>query len=178
MKRPASPNLLRLLPLIVVLFLACAAPLRAHDTYEVTMTATIRPATMDLVLTFAGATALRLTDAPPLRAPLTPEHFAALRPKLTAAASELFALTSAQKTLALRTTALRLTEENDIEFTLTYPRPAAGPLQFRPAFLARLGEGYGGLLEVADTAGHHLGWEMILSEKDAPTVTVPPAPAP
>ena len=175
MNHPASPHLLRIL---VALLLACATSLRAHDTYEVTMTATIRPATMDLVLTFAGATALRLTDAPPLRAPLTPEQFTALRPKLTAVAAELFALTSAQKLLALRTTTLRLTEENDIEFTLTYPRPAAGPLKFRPAFLARLGEGYGGLLEVADTAGHHLVWEMILSEKDTPMVTVPPVPTP
>ena len=77
---------LSLVASLFALALACATPLRAHDTYEVTMTATIRPATMELVLTFAGATALRLTDAPPLRAPLTPEQFTALRPKLAAVA--------------------------------------------------------------------------------------------
>ena len=59
MNRSISLHLFRL---IVVLFLACVAPLRAHDTYEVTMTATIRPTTMDLVLTFAGATPAAFTN--------------------------------------------------------------------------------------------------------------------
>jgi len=57
--RPISPHLLRL---IVVLFLACVAPLRAHDTYEVTMTANLRPTTMDLVFTFAGVTPTAFTN--------------------------------------------------------------------------------------------------------------------
>ena len=170
----------RILTLPCALLLACvAAPTHAHDAGELTMTATVRVTQLDLIVTLAAPTAARLLDpSSESPAPITAATFPALRDRLIAAATAHFftlttAPTTAPRRLALRSVTVALTEENDLAFTLLYPRPAPGPLHLRANVFSRLGPGHGGILECADTAGHHLGWEFLSSDKPALTVVVP-----
>ena len=74
---------------------------------------------------------------------------------------------------------VEFTEENDIAFKVIYPRPPPGRLHFHGAFLKKLGEGYGGIIEINDAAGLNLGWEQLSAENPNFEITVPAAkPAP
>ena len=168
--RPALPTF--------VLALLFAAPAAAHDPYEVTMNATARPAQLELVVTMSSPNATSLLAPGTARRRLTPQDFSAFHARLVAAGPGLFALTAATAPLPARTTRARLTEENDVEFTLVFPRPVAGPLVFRAAFFARLGEGCGGTLDVSDTSGRHLGSAQLSTAQDSLALSLPaPSPA-
>lgn len=169
----------RLLTLAVTLLATTVTSARAHEAGELTMIATVRATQLDLVVTLAASTAARLLDpsaeTPP---PVTPARFPTVRDRLIAVATAHFftfttAPTTAPRRLALRTVTVALTEENDLAFTLRYPRPAAGPLHLRATVFARLGPGHGGVLECTDTAGHHLGWDQLSPEKPALTIVIP-----
>jgi hypothetical protein len=169
----------RLLTLAVTLLATIVTSARAHEAGELTMIATVRATQLDLVVTLATSTAARLLDpsaeTPP---PVTPATFPTVRERLIAVATAHFftfttAPTTAPRRLALRTVTVALTAENDLAFTLLYPRPAAGPLHLRAIVFARLGPGHGGILECTDTAGHHLGWDQLSPEKPALTIVIP-----
>lgn len=125
----------------------------------------------------AESTALRLIDPHAKIVALVPENFATHRPRLAAEAGALYVLTAGRKPLAPRQIAVVLTDENDVAFKVIYPRPAAGRLHFHAAFLRKLGQGYGGILEASDTLGNHLGWEQLSSENPNVEIVIP-APAP
>jgi hypothetical protein len=169
----------RLLTLAVTLLAATITSARAHEAGELTMTATVRATQLDLAVTLAASTAARLLDPSAQPPPsVTPATFPAVRERLLAVATAHFftlttAPTTAPRRLALRTVTVALTEENDLAFTLLYPRPAAGPLHIRATVFLRLGPGHGGILECTDTAGHHLGWDQLSPEKPALTVVIP-----
>ena len=150
-----------------------AAPARAHDPYECWTAATLRADELTLVITMAQSTALRLID-PQVRVPaLTPENFATHRPRLEQEARTLYVLTSGRQPLATPKVEVELTGENDVVFKAAYPRPAPGRLHFHAAFLKKLGDGYGGMLEVSDIGNRHLGWDQLWSESPNFEVTVP-----
>lgn len=163
--------------LFLSVFLAFfAVPLaRAHDPFEAFHTAILRPDRLDLTVTMAQSTALRLIDPVSTAriASLTPENLATHRPRLLRAATSLFIITSVRKPLTARAPTVELTDENDVIFRVTYPRPAAGPLYFSAAYLKKLGDGYGGILEVNDAADKNLGWEQLLWARPNFEVTVP-----
>jgi hypothetical protein len=173
---PSSPLFSLLLLLVAVFSLASSA--RAHDPFEAFYSATLRPDRLDLSITMAQATALKLIDPTAQIPALTAENLATHRPRLLREAATLFILTSARKALASRAATIELTDENDLIFRVTYPRPAPGPLYFSAAYLRRLGDGYGGILEITDHAGKNLGWEQLLWSRPNFEVTVPSAAAP
>ncbi len=109
----------------------------------------------------AASTALKLIDPDGKFPPLRPENIAEHRPRLTREAELLFIVTSERKPLKPLKADLELTPENDLVFTVKYPPPTAGRLLFSAAFLRRLGEGYGGIIEVNDRHGQNLGWEQL-----------------
>jgi hypothetical protein len=148
--------------LLAALALA-AAPLRAHDPYESWSNVSLRADVLEVNLTMAQATALRLLEPPPAVRAITPENFAQLEPALTRVATRLFVIARgrAGTPLTLRSATVTFTDENDVVFALRYPRPPAGPLRFHAAFVLRLGEGYGGIIEAADADGRQLGWEQL-----------------
>ncbi len=121
----------------------------------------------------AQSTALKLIDPTPKIPALIPENLATYRPRLVRAAAMLFILTSARKKLTARAATIELTEENDLIFRLTYPHPAPGPLYFSAAYLKRLGDGYGGILELTDDAGENLELEKLLWSRPNFEVTIP-----
>lgn len=133
----------------------------AHEPHEIWTLAVVRADRLELGVTMAQSTALRLID-PELRAgALTFQNFEAHRPRLEKEAATLFVLTAGRNTLAAQRVDVQLTDENDVVFRIASPRPKAGRLHFHAAFLKKLGQGYGGILEVSDAAGDNIGWEQI-----------------
>jgi hypothetical protein len=147
--------------------------LRAHDPYETWTSATLRPAELTIELTMNQATALRLIDPTAKIRGLTLENLDTHRPALEREAAAFFIVTAGRTPLKSKKIEVELTEENDVAFKLVYPRPPPGRLHFHAAFMKRLGEGYGGILEVADTEGNHLGWEQLTFENPNLEVVAP-----
>lgn len=162
-----------LLGLVLCTLCPCA---RAHDPYESTTVVIVRPDRMELTLGMAQSTALRLIDPDVRIRALTPENMAEHRTRLEAEGKLLFVLTSLRTPLAARKVAVELTDENDIIFTVTYPRPAPGRMLVHAAFLKRLGYGYGGLVTVDDEANRNLGWDQLRWEQPSFEVTIPGPP--
>lgn len=122
----------------------------------------------------AASTALKLIDPEGKLSPLRPETIADQRPRLAHEAELLFILTNERKPLKVLRATVELTPENDLVFTVTYPPPAAGRLLLSAAFLRRLGDGYGGIIEVNDRQGRNLGWEQLRWAQPNFDLTLPP----
>ncbi len=170
----------RFAPLAVtmLLFLAFSTPARAHDPYETFTTVIVHPDRMELSIGMAQSTALRIIDPDVRIKVLTPENMAEHRPLLLREGALLFILTSLGKQLAAAKVEVELTDENDIIFNVTYPRPAAGRLLVHAAYLKRLGDGYGGIVNVDDDKNRSLGWDQLLWERPNFEVTIPPVATP
>jgi hypothetical protein len=158
----------------LLLFLATFSLARAHDPYEAWASANVLPDRFILIVTMAQSTATRLIEPDARVAAIQRENFTQLQPHLLRAAAKLFVLTASRKPLQPEKREVELTDENDIIFTLTYPRPPPGKLHFQAAFLARLGQGYGSMLEVLAPPAKELGWEKLSFENPSFEVTIPP----
>jgi hypothetical protein len=161
----------------VLALIACflAAPLaRAHDPYEAWTFVNVSRNALELNITMAQSTALQLVDPEKTIRGLTVENFPAQRARFEREAATLYIITSIRTPLKPRKIAVELTEENDVAFKIIYPRPAPGRLHFHAAFLKKLGEGFGGIIEATDNEGHHLGWEQVSVENPNLEVEVPP----
>ena len=159
----------------LLLAVLLTAPLCAHDPAESWTAAIARADALELLVTMAQANALKLIDPANQIPVLTPENFAQYRERLIAAGGALFTITSIKQRVTVRSVAVELTEENDIAFKITYPRPAPGLLIFDAAFLKKLGEGFGGIIDASDTTGPHLGWDQLTSENTSLVVMLPAA---
>lgn len=148
---------------------------RAHDLFEIWTIAMVRPDYFEVAITMAKGTALKLVDPKAELPELTVENFATHRSAFDRIAPELIVPSAAKKPLALIRLETQLTEEGDVVFHYAFAAPPAGRLLIEAAFLKKLGSGYGGILEVSDTAGHTLGWEQVSPEKPSLEITVPPA---
>lgn len=180
-----APSPRAVTPLCALIFLAAftfISPARAHDPFEAFHSVTLHPDRLELVVTMAQATALKLIDPTAKIPALTSDNLAAHRPRLLREAALLFILTSDRKPLVVRAATIELTDENDLIFRVTYPRPAPGPLYLSAAYLRHLGDGYGGILEVNDSLDKNLGWEQLLWGRPHFDLTIPPlgarAPSP
>jgi hypothetical protein len=165
---------LRTTTIAAVMALAFASPAHAHDPAESWTAAIARADALELLVTMAQANALKLIDPANKIPPLTPENFEQYRARLVAAGGALFTITSIKQRVTVRSVDVELTEENDIAFKITYPRPAPGLLIFDAAFLKKLGEGFGGIIDASDTTGPHLGWDQLSSENTSLVVMLPP----
>ena len=168
----------RFAPLALTMLVAMvfSAPARAHDPFETFTSVVIHPDRMELSIGMARSTALRLIDPAVRITALTPENMAEHRPRLVREGALLFVFTSLRTQLAARTVGVELTDDNDICFNVTYPRPAPGRLLVHAAYLRRLGDGYGGILEINDHADKNLGWEPLVWAHPNFALTVPPRP--
>jgi hypothetical protein len=162
--------------MILCALVIASTSLRAHDPYEAWVSANLHPERLVLLVTIAPATMLRLIDPEAKLRGITLDNLDALRARLRREAAGMLVLTSARRRLEPRETEVELTEENDLVLTLTFPRPAAGPLHFHAAFLKKLGEGYGAILEVRDASGRDLGWEKLSFEHPNFEVPIPALP--
>lgn len=159
--------------LLVVVAAFAPLPIRAHDLYEVWANAVIRADELEVLVTMASITGLRLIDPEMKTPPITPETLAKRLPDLRRAGGALFTISAGKTVLTPRTVEVELTEEYDLVFRVAYPRPPAGPLRLHGAFIAKLGEGYGGILDVGEATGNHLGWEQLSPRQPSLEVIVP-----
>lgn len=166
----------RIMIFAAVLFSAATIS-RAHDRYEIWTIALLRPGHLELAITMSSATAFDLIDPEKKARGTIAEIFEHHRPQFEREAALMYVLTAARKSLTAQKVAVELTEENDIAFRVAYARPPPGPLHFHAAFLKKLGQGFGGILDATDSSGNQLGWEQLSFENPNLEIVVP-APAP
>ncbi len=135
------------LQLLLVFFFTLAPQAQAHNPFELTTTGDVSPAGMTLVTTATRGCALMLLDPKqPRGTAFAPEELPRLAPRLEAAAIELFALTQNGRRLAARSAKVELTVEGEVQLTVVYPAPGAGPLEIAARHVQALGPGYASAL--------------------------------
>jgi hypothetical protein len=166
-------------PLLLALFAAIAVfvpAAGAHDVYTSWTEAFVRADRLEMTLTLARSSALRLIPDANALPPITPENFSAYSPRLKAIAPQLFELTSAGKPLTLSSSRVEISGDADITFHLIYPRPAPGAmLRFVAQYLFHLIDGHVGTLVVNDAAGKDLGWSPVSVDQPAFEIRAPAA---
>ena len=143
------------------LMVACVLPLRAHDIYTSWTEAVLHADRLEVTLTLARASALRLLPNANTLPPITHESFSGYAARLKAAAPDLFEIKSAGKTLVLASSEVAISGDADITYRLAYPRPAAGALRFTAHYLFQQVDGHVGTLVVTGPAGKDLGWSPV-----------------
>ena len=150
----------------------------AHDPQESWTNATLFPDSLKVEITMAPYCAMFILKPDGKVPGLTESNFETYRSRLMAIAADFYVVTSLRAPLKPRDVDVRLTEENDLAFTLVYPRPAPGRLHFHANFLAKLGDGYGGTIYLSDPKGRDLGWDQISTEAPNFEVTIAAGPPP
>lgn len=175
----------RHLPLFVVLlalFAATLPVLRAHDPYEITAEFRSDAKYVELRVTFARQTAMKVARAEANgRIQFGPNQFEEVRPALEKCARRVFALRTGDNA-ATAATALEpielgaaLTPESDIEFRLLYARPAANTVRFEAGFLRDLEDP--GYVAIVQWIHEHRVVTEHRIHRDAPSVALPVPPA-
>lgn len=156
-------------------FFTLLLPARAHDIFSSWTDAHVRDERIELFFTLSRSSALRLVPDSNALPPITPDNFGGYAKSLREAASYLFELSAAGQPLALSASDVKIAGEDDVEFRLTFPRPAAGPLRIQGNYLQYLVDGHTGTLVVFLGQDTKLGWAPI--SYDQPFFDVPiPAP--
>lgn len=165
--------------LLTALALSFVVPAHAHDPQESWTNATLFPDSLKVEITMAQYCAMILLDPKGKAVGLDENNFPQFRERMKALAKDLYVITSVRTPLKPTEVDAKLSEENDLIFTLVYPRPALGRLYFHATFLTKLGDGFGGTIYLSDPKGKDLGWDQISAEAPNFEVTIaPPAPAP
>jgi len=157
--------------------LGCAAALgcwlmagaaRAHEPFEITADARASLTETTLRLLIAGHTAELLCGELPDLANAEPWR---------RCGAALFTVTGAEgRRLAVRAVAARVTVENDVAVTVTFPPPDPGALHFEATFLRRLADPtYGALLTVTGP-GVFLGQKLLRAGAPSAVVVIPSPP--
>jgi hypothetical protein len=162
----------------LALALAFIVPLHAHDIYSSWTEAVLRADRLELTLTLARASALRLLPNAKKLPPITPENFSEYASPLKAAAAELFEIKSAGKVLGLSSSEVTISGDADITFKLNYSRPDPGALRFAVNYLFQLVDGHVGTLVVSDSSGRDLGWSPVTVDQAVFEVQLPATPRP
>jgi hypothetical protein len=157
----------------LALALAFALPLRAHDIYSSWTEAVLRGARLELTLTLARASALRLLPNGKTLPPITPENFAEYAAPLKAVAPDLFEIKSVGKELRLTFSEVTISGDADITFKLAYPQPGPGALRFAVSYLFQLVDGHVGTLVLTDSAGRDLGWSPVTVDQPVFEIRLP-----
>jgi hypothetical protein len=153
-------------------------PLHAHDPAESWTEVMVGTEKMELLVTMAQASALKLID-PAARIPaLTKENFPFHRAGLLDEGARLFSITSLAQRLTVERVEVLLTDEGDVAYRLIYPRPSPGVLIFEAAFIKAIGQGGGGAIAARDTEKHDLGWDQLTSDHASLVVSLPAPGAP
>ncbi len=162
-----------------VLFLAAllvALPLHAHDRYTSFVEAKLLADRLEVMLTLGRTNAYPLiSDAEGKKlSSLTPENFADFAPRLRSAAPALLSISTAGQPLSFSAPAIvKLSGDSDVTFTLTYPRPTAGPLKVFAQFVGSLVDGHTATVVLTNAAGDDLGWSPVSFDQPVFEVALP-----
>jgi hypothetical protein len=174
-----SPNQGRLQGLVRFAIVAGAVlsgvVVRAHAPLETWIDVAVHSNAIQLHAVMAPAAALRLIEPAAAGKRLTAEDFAQKRSGLMERGAKLFTLVQLKTRLAPVEVEVALTDDGDVDYRLTFPRPAAGLLMIQAVFLQALGDGFGGMIDVHDPSGCRLGWDQ-LTHDNATLVVMLPTP--
>jgi hypothetical protein len=147
-------------PLFLALMFSASA--FANDPYELTTVARLERHALVLEITAARSTALALAAGGRESPMFEPAEFARHEAALRACAPGLFAVTANGKPLAARAASVQLVLEGDVEFRVTYPRPARGPLRLAAIHLPPLGHGFGNDVTLRSSDGAELARQLLM----------------
>jgi hypothetical protein len=155
---------------LAAFWLLGAAAALAHDAFLSYTDVWLRSDRMEVKCSLANFTALLLENPHPTNAlpVLDEDNFDTFVPMFKRQGEKLFELTAGGTNLVAQAVDVRLSSEGDaVDFTILYPRPAAGPVRIAPAYVKRLpDQGYGTALAVFDEAGHQLAFADNLNLED------------
>lgn len=157
-----------------VLAIGWASIALAHDPFEITADARLRADGLELVVTMAPSTAMAISSADGTPERFPPDEFEKLWARFAAGGARLFEVTGGGKRIAVRRVTVGLAREFDVEFRLSFPAPARGPLRLRAAHLARLQSGYGDVLTLHTGTGELLGQRLLMRNDLTMEVPLPP----
>lgn len=159
--------MLRLRVWAMACLLLLPAALGAHDIYSSWSEAKLLPDKLELTITLARSCAHDLLENARGRPPLTPQSFAEFAPELRAIAPRLVRITASDRPLSVRSAEVQISGDNDVTFTLVYPAPAAGPLNFVVDYLRHLADGHVATLVVTNARGDDLDWSPLTVDQPA-----------
>ncbi len=162
-------------PLLVLLaaYALTTAGAHAHDPYQGWTSADLRTdGTMLISLTIGQGAARNLLEPKP-EVYFTEDNFAEYHAPLKAQALNLFTVTSNGTTLAPKTAESILTDEADVTFIITYPRPAPGALHIKANYLQKMEDGHVDTLEVVEGTRASYGMADLDVEHPALDLTLP-----
>lgn len=139
-----------------------AAPVHAHDPFEITTIARLRPGTVELEITMARSTALAVASGKPEAPTFDPREFEKFRPQFEAGAPRIFSLSMDGVALRMRSVRVVLGRENDVEFHAVYPRPVGRSLLLEAPHIQGLPQGYGATLIVQGESGTPLATKLLM----------------
>jgi hypothetical protein len=134
---------------------------RAHDPFEITADVRVRAEALTVDVAMARSTALAIASDVAEAPTFDPTQFAEHRAAFLARAPNLFVLSSPQGLLTPSHAEVGLSVEGDVEFHLTYPSPATGPLHLEAPHLAKLGRGFGDVVRVRGPTGESLADKLL-----------------
>jgi hydrogenase/urease accessory protein HupE len=167
-----EPRTTPLATAIVAFLLLVAAPLRAHNIFSSWTDAIVRSDRIELELTLSRTSALRLIVDGDKLPPITPENFGDYESKLKAVAHELFVLSVGDQTLPLTSSAVKISGEDDVAFTLIFPRPSGGKLRFLGNYVQFLIDGHVGTLVVKHPDDSTIAWGPVSLDQPVVDVTL------
>lgn len=151
----------------------CGQIVWAHAPLETSIDVTVRAETMQLHVVMAPVAALQLVEAASPARHLTAEDLLTQKPAFIAQGAKLFSIIQLPSPLAPSQVEFARTDEGDVDYRITFPRPAPGLLMIDAVFLKRLGDGYGGMIDVHDAEGHRLGWDQLTHDNSSLVVMLP-----
>ncbi|HTD87117.1 MAG TPA: hypothetical protein VK850_11120 [Candidatus Binatia bacterium] len=166
---------------VLLFFCLSLAKSFAHDPTELTTGVYLRNDCLEVRVTVAAQTVLRLlaADGQSVAALSSSADVDRARSALNACAAGLFRVSAAGKLLTAQETNVTLSVEDHIEMKLVYPRPEPGLLRLDAVHLKKLpaDEPYGAVVTAVD-----MGTKVFLAQKllkaDDPSLELKTPPAP
>jgi hypothetical protein len=144
-------------------------PAFGHDTFQTTVVGKLNEAGLEVRITLSAFGAGNLLQQAGVTIPGgVASSFEEQHPKLIELAGKMIAVSAGDADLSLANAVVAPGEEGDVEFRLTYPRPADRDLQLHVAYLAQLGRGFTAELTLFNEAG--VGSILHLKERHQPFV--------
>jgi hydrogenase/urease accessory protein HupE len=156
--------------LVVALAVGLSASSWAHDPFEITTDAHIAGVELRLHTTLSLLTAGRICLPDRGRQPLLRPAFEGARATLESCARGFYLVTEAGGALPVRALRLALTVEDDLDLTVTYPRPTRSPLGFDALYLRRISNPSAGAVLTVTGERAFLGQQVLRA--DSPTLSV------
>lgn len=154
-----------------MLILASIQVVQAHDPFSSVANARIDATGTTVEITLGRSTVS--SSFPELPPTVDDDNLAAATSRLKEIGREFYRVTTTSGSLKPGEVEVTLSIESDLIFTVHYPRPPEGPVDFRAVYLEKMPSDHVGTLFVEDGAGRNLGWNYLDATNPALRITYP-----